>query len=174
MPGPNCCKTQDILAGQGWSGTLSENVCKKWHTWPHQPLNLQNCLFVCPGFWLMDQKVVNYIYIGFPSSNNGFEPCETQNLTVSSEKVLKRKESEKGKRKEEQKQQKRLIYLLSLPFQLLFNISFYSRCLKVSSVHKKYIAGKRAFPSLLSYYPCILFHDIYVFYGLLDRNRKWN
>ena len=47
---------------------------------------------------------MNYIYIRFPSSNNGFEPCETQHLTVSSEKVLKRKENEKGKRKEEQKQ----------------------------------------------------------------------
>ena len=81
-------------------------------------------LYVLPGFWLMDQKVVNYIYIRFPSSNNGFEPCETQHLTVSSEKVLKRKESERES-KEEQKQQRKLIYLLSLPFQLLFNISFY-------------------------------------------------
>ena len=54
--------------------------------------------------------------------------------------------------------------------QLHFHfISFYSRCLKISSEPKKYISVKRAFPSLLCYYPCILFHDIYIFYGLLNR-----
>lgn len=94
--------------------------------------SLPNCLFVCPGFWLMDQKVVNYIR--FPSSDNGFEPCETQHLTSSSEKVLKRKKKEenvlrrkesereeKGRKKKSNREGSFIFYLCHFNYYLMFH-----------------------------------------------------